>query len=277
MRAHVKELHISIGLPGSGKTTLFKKFYSEHNRRTSCHHIECDMYLQGNRYKDLESLLRDRSSLFKNITYLDGLFLKKGDIAKVLDISKEKLVAVERVIVHYWNPNREYCQWNDIGRRGLDSSITISNAEIDTIDDIMSIKEDFKDIKFEKKVYDVVKKEGWKVFADSNKLYTNDDGMLSGESWCLGGSWGDCWGNSGSVHPSSAPEGFRELDDLLEKVAPNISFLQYKKILSECVSNEEFSEGDYYGGSTYHNKQVLNVVALYNYLLEKEIIEEFII
>lgn len=27
MRRHVKELHISIGLPGSGKTTLFNKFY----------------------------------------------------------------------------------------------------------------------------------------------------------------------------------------------------------------------------------------------------------
>jgi len=211
------------------------------------------------------------------VTYLDGLFLKKEDIAKVLGIAKEKLVAVEKVIVHYWNPNREYCQWNDIGRRGEDSSITIANAEVETIGEIMKIKETFKDIKFEKQVYDVVKKEAWKVFADSNELYTNDEGILSGESWCLGGSWRDCWDNTGTVSPSSAPEGFRELDDLLEKVAPDISFLQYKKILSECVSNKEFSEGDYYGGSTYHNKQVLNVIALYNYLIEKEIIEEFTI
>lgn len=277
MRAHVKELHISVGLPGSGKTTLFKKLYSALVRRV-CIQIECDSYLRkGNRYKDMESLLRERSSTFQEITFLDGLFLKKRDINKVIEIAIENKIAIEKVVIHYWNPNREYCQWNDIGRRGEDSSITISNAEIDSIEKIMRIEEDYKSIKFEKQVYDVVKKDAWKVFAESNGLYVNDEGILSGESWSLGGSWNDCWGNTGTVSPSSAPEGFRELDDLLEKVAPNISFMQYKKILNECVSKKEYSDHDYYGGCTYHNKQVLNVRALYDYLIEKEIIQEFII
>lgn len=262
MIAHVKELHISVGLPGSGKTTLFKKLYSAKGRG-ACTHIECDSYLrQGNRYKDMESLIRERSSIFQEITFLDGLFLKKRDINKVIEIAIEKKVAIEKVVIHYWNPNREYCQWNDIGRRGEDSSITIASAEIDSIEKIMRIEEDYKSIKFEKQVYDVVKKDGWKVFAESNGLYVDDEGMLSGESWSLGGSWNDCWGNTGTVSPSSAPD---------------ISFLQYKKILNECVSNKEYSDHDYYGGCTYHNRQVLNVRALYNYLIEKEIIEEFTI
>jgi len=278
MRAHIKELHISVGLPGSGKTTLFKKLYSAQGR-TICCHIECDSYLRihRSRYKDMEALLKDRMRTFQDITFLDGLFLNKQDIYRILKIAKEENIAVDKVIIHYWTPDRDACQWNDIGRREEDSSITIANAEIDSVEKIMKANRSFENIKFEMQVYDVVKKEPWKVFADSNGLYTNEDGILSGESWCLGGSWNDCWGSTGSVSPSSPPEGFFALDNLLEKIAPNISFLQYKKILNECVSTDEFSDHDYYGGSTYHNKQMLNVIALYNYLIEKELIEEFTI
>ena len=34
------------------------------------------------------------------------------------------------------------------------------------------------------------------------------------------------------------------------------------------------SDGDYYGGITYHSQQILYVESLYNYLIEKELIEE---
>ena len=65
-----------------------------------------------------------------------------------------------------------------------------------------------------------------------------------------------------------------ELDNFLEKVAPNITFLQYKNITNGCVSTEEFSDGDYYGGTTYHLRYMLDVRKLYECLIEKEIINE---
>jgi hypothetical protein len=59
-----------------------------------------------------------------------------------------------------------------------------------------------------------------------------------------------------------------ELDTLLEKVAPNISFLQYKKITNECISTKDFSEGDYYGGCVYYSQYVLDVKSLFDILKE---------
>ena len=152
-------------------------------------------------------------------------------------------------------------------------NVAIENAIIDTIDEIMSLE--FGNIKFEKQVYSVERKPEWRVFADENDLYVEENGVLKGDSWCLGGSWRDCWDNTGTVSPSSAPDGMRELDSLLEEIAPSISFLQYKSILNECVSIVEFSDGDYYGGTTYHNRYEMNIPRLYEFLVEKSIIESY--
>ncbi len=264
-------LHISLGLPGSGKTTLFAKLA---NSNRTANHIECDHYLNGRtRYKNMEELLSDRSSLFYDETYLDGLFLKKSDIKKIIDIAKARGRYPKSIIVHYWHPNVDACKWNDRGRREKDSSITIDNADIDSIEEIKKIKDDFNDIKFQFKLYSVERKPAWRIFADENELYIEDETIVYGDSWSLGGSWADCWGNKGSVSPGEAPSGFRELDELLERVAPGITFLQYKNIMNNCAGVEDYTSGDYYGGTTYHKKQKFNVECLYNYLVDKNLIQ----
>jgi len=269
-----RKLNISIGLPGSGKTTKFKELSKEAGRNSN--HIECDYYLRITRSYEgsMEKLLRDRSSIFHHDTFLDGLFLTKEDVKKVINAADNRGNKPTHVVIHYWNENREYCNWNDKGRREADSNITIDNAKMDSLKEIMTLREDFPKIKFFKKVYDVEKKPRWKVWADINELYINDEGILKGSSWSLGGSWNDCWGNTGSISPETPPEGMSELDDLLEKVSPSITFLQYKKIMNECVSVHEYSDHDYYGGCTYHNQYQLNVSCLYNYLVDKGLLDE---
>lgn len=275
MFKHLKELHISVGLPASGKTTLFKKLINDRKGIVSKVHIECDRYRNiHSKDKQMDVIIKEAIRRFEEYTYLDGLFLTKQDINEALLIVRKERVKVDKVIIHYFRPDREKCQWNDLGRRDTNSTITIENAKIDTLEEIMEIEEDISDIKFQSKSHKVVEKEKWKVFADTNNLYTDENGIASGESWCLGGSWADCWGGGGSVSGSPQPEGCYVIDDLLEEIAPTISFLQYKKIMNECVSIDEFSEGDYYGGSTRHAKQLVNIPALYNYLVEKELIEE---
>jgi adenylate kinase family enzyme len=270
-----RELHISIGLPGSGKTTVFKKLSKEAGRLSNL--IECDQFLhgaRGGRYKTMEDLIKDRSSLFDRHTYLDGLFLTRVDVDKVLSIAKERNRLPSHVIIHYWNPNVEACLWNDQYRRDDDSNVTIENADMDTINKIMGIQDydRYKGVKFSKKTYNIERKPGWKVFSDKHKLYVDEHGIVKGDSWSLGGTWNDCWGNTGTVSPSTAPDSMTEFDDLLEKVAPSISFLQYKKISKNCVSIREYSDGDYYGGSTYHNQYLLDLPCLYEYLIENELI-----
>jgi hypothetical protein len=87
-----------------------------------------------------------------------------------------------------------------------------------------------------------------------------------------GGSWGDCRGNKGSV-PGGPETEFVEFDSILEKVCPNISFLQYKNICNKIINSDTRSEGDYYGGSVTYGYKYFNVRNLYEVLVEKGLYE----
>lgn len=120
----IKELHISIGLPGSGKTTEFDKLFESSDNKRKNIRIQCDNFLTGSRptYKNMSQLILDRSRLFCEITFLDGLFLTLENVKEVVDSVKDR---VQKVVIHYWEPNVEACKWNDEGRRSLNSKITI--------------------------------------------------------------------------------------------------------------------------------------------------------
>jgi hypothetical protein len=81
--------------------------------------------------------------------------------------------------------------------------------------------------------------------AAENDLYKVNGKYLESQSWCLGGKSYD-W--HGSEHYLSAenPLNFDEFDELLEKICPQITYLQYKKIYAKCVTMEERSASDYY-------------------------------
>lgn len=86
--------------------------------------------------------------------------------------------------------------------------------------------------------------------------------------WIIGGqSGGDCWGSkSRPIAPAPEPE-FVALDMVLEQLCPQISFLQYKAILRDCVAYGSHEENGYYGNSTEYARKRVGLRGLYDKLL----------
>jgi hypothetical protein len=84
----------------------------------------------------------------------------------------------------------------------------------------------------------------------------------------LGGTWGSYTGDTGIIDAES-PVDFIEFDYLLEKVCPQITFLQYKNIMNKCISIEEECDRDYYGGCSTRAYYKCNIPMLYNLLIER--------
>lgn len=62
---------------------------------------------------------------------------------------------------------------------------------------------------------------------------------------------GSCWGTDAEPYCTDEPEDkFEVLDFVLEVLMPNITYLQYKKIMNKLVHDNYESEYEYYGNST---------------------------
>jgi hypothetical protein len=87
---------------------------------------------------------------------------------------------------------------------------------------------------------------------------------------------GSCWDDSEVKHyaytSSDQPEELAALDTILEKITPNITFLQYKNIVAKVIKHDTRTENEYYGNSTNYAIKKCNLETLYNVLKEKEII-----
>lgn len=72
--------------------------------------------------------------------------------------------------------------------------------------------------------------------------------------WTIGGMEGGSYtGQEAYAINYSEPEPEMDLDKVLERVAPNISFLEYKRILRECIEQGDHRESEYYGN--YENQR----------------------
>lgn len=276
----VVTLNFLYGLPGSGKTFFAEKnwgkmqtigmYESPWVNNPAVSYIDVDRLskdykgakLAGRIIDEIESSYRKVQSFV-----IDGLFTSNQQIMDICDWLNQN-----RVEYHYklfwWKEDREACLWNDQGRRNLSSISSIENMPFEE-PDFEILKKYFKEGNIIPKK--VQRKSAFKVWAVENGF--SDNGILKSSSWCLGGSWADCWGGSGSVDSDVMPANFQEFDELLEKICPNISFLAYKKIHAECVMIEKYDEGDYYGGSRSHAYYKCDLKKLYNELKMKGLIE----
>lgn len=98
-----------------------------------------------------------------------------------------------------------------------------------------------------------------------------------GIKWITGGMrGGSCWDEGNSQRYASEgdpkPE-FEDLDLILEKVIPHITFLQYKKLCKSLIKEESWSEDEYYGNSTNYMINYISIDELYNYLIENLLCE----
>ena len=94
--------------------------------------------------------------------------------------------------------------------------------------------------------------------------------------WCSGGiSGGSCW-DSGDSDPHYARSGdaepeFDDVDTVLTKICPTLSFLQYKQLM-KIVTRDEYSENEYYGNCTNYTYKKVKLRDLLNELVRMELI-----
>jgi len=214
----MKTINITIGLPGSGKTTFCKNAANN-----AAHIIETDKYIKKDFAEKLKYNLNNKiDSLYFNDIYVDGLFAETDDIIKILNsIDSKKDFSV---VIHYFIPNIEACLWNDKYRRNVSSKITIENMIISK-PNLEILEKKFTNIKFSIREHITMKTELWKKFAEKNNVYLSGK-YLESQTWCMGGTYGNCWGDQKYSVSSDEPNEFTELDLLLEKTAPNLKFLK---------------------------------------------------
>lgn len=261
----MKKLFILVGLPGSGKTYFAN--YQESALWKTVKHVELDKYKDDN--KNIDEILTS-IKFDSETTIIDGLILTTNDIIHLLDTIGTD--GIDEIQIHYWIPDRDICLWNDKGRREISSCETIKNAYIEE-PNIAEISKKYPRDNICLVKHTVIKKPFWKhkkQYQDL-KIVLKDGKYLYSESWSLGGTYCNCWGNTGRCLPDPQPTSFKDFDKLLETICPDISFLKYKKLYEASVSIATKVENDYYGGSVEYAFYQCDIDELLSMLIEMEI------
>lgn len=190
---------------------------------------------------------------------VDGLITTNENAEKLINLVKKQIKDDFKIEIVFWKKDIEACLHNDKDRRIVNSTITIENLPFEEPSQELIEKFNIKVIK--KKVQ---KKSGYQSWQKKNAM---KDNKLTSEEWGLGGTSGNCWDDTKySISADPQPVNFKEFDELLEKICPNITFLQYKKIYNNCVTTETHQQSDYYGGSVEYCKFVCDLDKLYQEL-----------
>jgi len=305
------ELHLLLGLPASGKSYWARNNFNANTmfNHTGDFIVDLDKYLHYENGKlttpVIYSALNDSDMKYyvggelQNTrevvkVCIDGLITTIGDLTKVIDDTLnyiqnryEGCDYQVRLCIHQWNEDRETCLHNDMmrmnsGERNVSSETTIRNRPYEYIhkEQLKKYRENnhIVAIKFER--HTIKKLDSYDtMFAPligyDRREYCDDKAKktkyMYSESWSGGGTWGDCWGNEGTISPDS-PSEFKEFDDFLLKICPEMPFLQYKKIVNECLETEEYTSYDYYGGCEYRHRWKCDMEKLYAMMKEMNLI-----
>ena len=260
-----------MGLPGSGKTTFAKELGKKYGSRQCIvlylDELRSDYMARKNPLREVigNALYRHHQKSMK-IVVVDGPIFTNEDLFQTIIATAPSFHKVN-VTVYQWDEDRDTCLKNDGGRRDTSAANTILHAlyEDVNVDSLNARLQDWdaQIIKVVKKT--VFLKEDWYRYFKQN-TYICSDNMLRSTKWCTGGAYGSCWHNGLTPISPDKPAPFTELDELLEKVCPSITFLHYKKILDKCVSTEETHESDYYGGGANYMQWVCDLPKLYSLL-----------
>ena len=286
------EINILMGLPGSGKSYFVNHYQYENPRDIFTEYLYCidlDKYMCKDdtledtlvfafNQKEVLGRVWSNHEPTKRIIFVDGLILTFDDLNKVIDtcfnyfnIDKHNDSIIFNI--HHWNEDRETCLNNDririkFGHRNKSACITINYANFDNIEYYHRIHTADTPV-----LYNVIKHNVFKLdeFQYILNEYANEENKMVSETWSGGGEWCNCWGDSGIIEEESAPE-FTQFDELIIKVCPNITHIQYKNVYETCVYVDEEDEFDYYGGYEKRYKYVCDLKKMYDFLKEMNII-----
>jgi hypothetical protein len=91
--------------------------------------------------------------------------------------------------------------------------------------------------------------------------------------WSAGGiSGGSCWDEGeqdNHYRTAGEPEPqFDDIDEVLTELCPDLSFLQYKKLMAKVVKQGIYTVNEYYGNSSDYGYKVVNLQELFDALVE---------
>lgn len=91
------------------------------------------------------------------------------------------------------------------------------------------------------------------------------------EQWTTGGlTGGSCWGDEANRPVSSEPEPeLNALDRILEKICPNITLIQYKKLVHSVVSYRSGTNHEYYGNYYEYSSKRVYLENLERYVIQE--------
>ena len=285
-------VEILVGLPGSGKTYYAKEqgvhpdvIFADRSKEKAMYICTDKDAYYDRKPRTIEQIIHNhefghwimRHNHNWDHWIIDGLFLTNDVQHKVVDALYNEIHKYNDIKLKirfiYFKEDREACLYNDQARnREKLANITIEHADYEK-PNIESLQREFPKYEFE-----LVEKDIHKMNVFESKFLTKgswrNENELRSDTWCLGGTWGNCWGDSGHIGADKQPTDFKEFDDLLMEVCPNITLLQYKKLYNATVSIETEEEHDYYGGSIENAYYKCNLKDLYNMMIEMGLINE---
>ena len=248
---------ITCGLPGSGKSTWAQKeLKGSHDTRV----LTVDNYRHKHDPREFaDYIARQLPGHGYNNLIIDGLFTTQVVYEQLLTALVKYQLTQQWVEFHLWEEDRATCLFNDQGRRDVSagSNIAYMPLEAPDLERLQAIYGRSRVV-----MHKVVKKDSKHTWLDTHGH------TLKSATWCLGGEWASYDGYGGKVNAEPPLAEFDEFDDLLLAVAPQVNFLQYKKIKQACVTTQQEHHSDYYSNGTDHAYYECDLEKLYDVLVE---------
>ena len=291
------EIHILVGLPGSGKTYWAQANVGGNGIKANYHmnmdyaivdrsnsnaiNTVIESYFTTSWYRhDVINACNEPIASFKGYQLIfDNLTLTNEDVKKVIGIFKNcndiiiegELVPL-KFIIHQWNEDREACLANDPLRldtgelartKGAQNTIRYASYEII---DMNALKELYPEYQFEYVAHTI-------EVHSRKDILIEQTGTITSERWCTGGDRCDCWGGHWVQDREDDPEPFDAFDNIVKYYCPNISKQQYAQLWERCVDTDSDAEADYYGGCMHYRWYTCDLKYLFEKMEEMGVIE----
>ncbi len=260
-------IKILCGLPACGKT-----FYANSIRDCNTVVVDCDSLFGLKNKKNLSDIYNYIANHLyghykRKTVVLDGLFLSMDFVVSIIEYLHKSFKNEFSFEIEYWPEDRDTCLKNDNGRREIASRTTIEKGILDEMTE--AELKNRTGLTVPVHIHKTVLKEEYKMMVDNMTEFSRS---IKEERYLYSSEWYVNADNPSEVFISKeekVPSDFIELDEVLEKYFPNITYLQYKRLKRECVELDDFEENDYYTGTVYKARYRCDLKKLYQFIKER--------